>query len=192
MKAVRKPLLILGLVVGIVGLFCLTRSARPQEKTREPGQVYVDENGQSQIVGQPLLAEQVSLAGIIANRLKYDGKEVMTQGFLVYAFERMAIYVSREDALNGLSYNGVWLDGFNLRGPVEERRDILHKSHMHYVTVVGTFHKVGNAHLGHHFGGGLSDLIICGVERKVDDIPPLWAGYEQSKRGSDTKPRKSP
>jgi hypothetical protein len=192
MKLICRRLAFCIAVVGVLGGLYIANNVRLQERPRAKGQSYFDENGQAQVEGEPPQREKVSLSGLIANRAKYDGRPVETQGCLVYAFEHMALYVSREDAFNGLSYNGAWIDGFNDREWNEENKQLLLKSHLQYVTVTGTFHRVGHAHLGHHYGGALSNLLICGIERKVSDIPPLWAATGSSAQRATGKPEKSP
>ena len=143
----------------------------PQEKPKA-GDVYLDENEEPQIVGRPLNPERVSMVRLIANREQYDGKRIVTQGFFVYAYENMGLYLSREDAFNGLSHNGFVFDG-SLRSsePNEDPRTVVYDSHLHYVTVAGTFHKLGRGHLDAYFAGTLSDLIVYRVDAKSRGTP---------------------
>jgi hypothetical protein len=160
-------------VLALVGISWLAVTARSQEK-REPGTLYVDENGEPRIVGQPPGPEHVSLLRLIANRERYDGKEVITQGFCVRSYENTGLYLSREDAFHDLTLNGLVLDGgVGSDVPGEDPRITLKRTHLQYVTIAGRFHKLGIGHLHSFYGGALTDLVLYNVRRTFDDIPPL-------------------
>jgi hypothetical protein len=151
----------------------LALTARSQDK-RPPGTYYLDENEEMQVVGQPPRPQHVSLLRLIANRERYDGKEVITQGFCVQSYENMGLYLSREDAFYDLTLNGLVLRE-SVRSDVsgEAPTITLKKTHLHYVTVAGIFHKLGMGHLHSFYGGALTDVVLYDVHRKFDDIPPL-------------------
>ena len=160
-------------VVGLLGASWLATRAMSQ-RTPEAGTLYVDENEEPQIAGQPLNPERVSLVRLIAERERYDGKEVVTQGFLVWACECQALFLSREDAFYGLSHNGLVLDGtVRSSDAKEDLRTVLKRSHLQYVTLSGTFHKQARGHLGAYYAGKLTDLLIHRIERKKEEIPFL-------------------
>ena len=160
-------------VLALVGISWLAVTARSQEK-REPGTLYIDENGEPRIVGQPPPPERVSLVRLIAEPERYDGKRVATQGFFVFAYEHEALYISREDAFFGLHYNGLVLDGSVHSSEAKEGpRATVKKCHLQYLTLEGTFHKLGRGHLNAYYAGALKDLVIVRIEHRFDDIPPL-------------------
>jgi hypothetical protein len=99
---------------------------------------------------------------------------VTTQGFFVFACEDEALYISREDAFHGLGYNGLVLDGsVHSSDGKEDSRATVKECHLQYVTLEGTFHKLGRGHLHAYYAGALRDLTIIRIHRKFDDIPPL-------------------
>lgn len=53
--------------------------------------------------------EVVSLVRIIANPELYDGKQVVTQGYLDRRFEESCLYVGKEDWANGMYLNALWV-----------------------------------------------------------------------------------
>jgi hypothetical protein len=65
MRLLSRRLLSAVGVLALVGLSWLAVTARSQEK-RAPGTLYVDENGDPQIAGQPPPPERVSLVRLIA------------------------------------------------------------------------------------------------------------------------------
>jgi hypothetical protein len=144
-----------------------------QDKS-DTGALYVDDSGEPQVVGHPLNPERVSLVRLISDGERYDGKEVVTQGFFVYAYEQQALYLSRDDAFHRLGHNGLILDGtLGSSEPKEDARTIIKKSHLRYVTISGTFHRPGRGHLNAYYAGELTDVLIQQVHREIDDIPPL-------------------
>ena len=52
----------------------------------------------------------VSLINLIATPKDFDGKRVRVIGFARLEFEGNAIYLHREDYLQGITKNGLWLD----------------------------------------------------------------------------------
>ena len=54
--------------------------------------------------------EVVSLVRIIANPELYDGKQVVTQGYLDRRFEESYLYVGKEDWANGIYLNALWVE----------------------------------------------------------------------------------
>ena len=54
--------------------------------------------------------EVVSLVRIISNPELYDGKQVVTQGYLDRRFEESYLYVGKEDWANGIYLNALWVE----------------------------------------------------------------------------------
>ena len=171
MRQLGTRVVVVIVVLGVVGASWFGLKALSQEKLKT-GTIYIDENGDFQVAGDPPGPERVSLVRLIADRERYDGRKVETQGFFVWAYEDTSLYLSREDAFNGITHNGLVLDG-TLRSadPDVDARAIRTKSHLQYVTVSGTFHKQGRGHLGLYYAGKLADLVIQRIERKSENIP---------------------
>lgn len=53
--------------------------------------------------------EKVSIIEIIANREKFDGKQIVIKGYLVFDTEKTAIYLSKEDYLYGITKNAIYI-----------------------------------------------------------------------------------
>ena len=101
----------------------------------------------SEARAQPL---DVSLISLIATPKEFDGKQVRVKGFARLEFEGTAIYVHREDYLQGITKNGLWLDvEFNSKksGPSTNNR---------YVIVEGVFSMKNRGHFGLWSGSILS------------------------------------
>jgi hypothetical protein len=58
----------------------------------------------------PLTVIDVSIVELLANPLRYDGKQVQVIGFLRREFEGDAIYLHHEDFEYAISKNAIWLD----------------------------------------------------------------------------------
>jgi hypothetical protein len=160
-------------IVGTVAAMSLTMRAMSQER-REAGSIYIDENGDMQVAGRPPGPERVSLVRLIADPARYDGKEVVTQGLFVWAYENTSLYLSRDDALNNLSYNGLVLAGtVHSSYAGKDLITALKEGHLQYVTIRGTFHKLGRGHLSRYYSGTLTDIEIQQIHRQADKIPLL-------------------
>jgi hypothetical protein len=160
-------------IVATIAASSLTMRAISQER-REAASTYIGENGDRWVAGGPAGAERVSMVRLIADPARYDGKEVVTEGFFVWAYEDRSLYVSRDDALNFLDYNGLVLSG-TVRSSCagKDLRTSLTEGHLHFVTVQGTFHKLGRGHLNSYYSGTLSDIEIRQIHRQADKIPLL-------------------
>ena len=177
MKRITGCPVLLAAIAALSLVACLAVKVLSQGQTTPEARPYIDENGEPQIVGQPLNPERVSLVRLIVNRERYDGKRVETQGFFVWAFEHMVLYISSDDAWHGLSYNGLSVGGSVGSGePGEGPNAVGEKAHLQYVTVVGTFHKLGDGHLNIRYAGGLTDIVVRRVHRKSPAIPAIRSG----------------
>lgn len=106
-----------------------------------------------------MVAEQpldVSLINLIAAPKQFDGKLVRVSGYLNIEFENIELYLHKEDSLQGLTKNGVWLD---LDGEARKKFGSL-KSR--YVFVEGV---VDSTHFGHMGGASATLTKIQRIER---------------------------
>jgi len=87
-------------------------------------------------------AEVVPLVRLLARPEDYDGKRVVVMGFAHYEFEGNGLYPHRDDAENGLYFNGLWLDA---PSPSVANADSLSDQ---YVFIEGTFEAQNRGHLG--------------------------------------------
>ncbi|MFY7867182.1 hypothetical protein, partial [Roseateles sp.] len=88
---------------------------------------------------QPL---DVSLISLIATPKEFDGKRVRVMGFARLEFEGNAIYLHRDDYLQGITKNGLWLDVV----PVSKKSAL--STNNQYVIVEGVFSTKDGGHLG--------------------------------------------
>lgn len=88
---------------------------------------------------QPL---DVSLISLIAKPKEFDGKQVRVIDFARLEFEGNAIYLHREDYLNGITKNGLWLD---VEPPSKKSATRVSDR---YVIVEGVFSMKDRGHLG--------------------------------------------
>lgn len=88
---------------------------------------------------QPL---DVSLISLIARPSEFDGKLVRVIGFARLEFEGNAIYLHREDYLQGITRNGLWLD---VRSASKKSATRVSDG---YVIVEGVFSMKDQGHLG--------------------------------------------
>jgi hypothetical protein len=93
----------------------------------------------AQAPNEPL---HISLVQLIANPEKFDGKLVAVAGFLRLEMEGDALYLSRDDFLNGVTKNAIWID---LTPELVKSRQQLNNR---YVLLMGTFDASGHGHLG--------------------------------------------
>ena len=111
------------------------------------------------------MAEDVSMVQLIATPEKYDGKFVRVFGYLILEFEGDAVYLHREDLVQGLSRNALWVD----RTEAMERDE--KKLSGHYVLIEGIFDAQGHGHMG-LFSGVIKDIT------RVETWPPKPRHYE--------------
>ncbi|RYG97875.1 MAG: hypothetical protein EON58_08680 [Alphaproteobacteria bacterium] len=101
------------------------------------------EDACSRPIGEP---DFISIATLLANPERYEGRPVGVIGFYHSGFEHSAIYLHRDDATQFIPTNGFWLRG---RIPDELRE--------RYVSVSGIFTTKSRGHLGQWPG------TICGA-----------------------------
>jgi hypothetical protein len=97
------------------------------------------------ILGLPLLSfsqqpQDVSIVKLIAAPEQYEGRLVRVSGFLNIEFENVELYLHKEDCVQGLTKNGVWLD------LDRESRTKYSTVNLHYALVEGV---VDSKHFGH-------------------------------------------
>ena len=100
--------------------------------------------------GGPCILYGPSLIELIARPELYDGKRVRVIGFVNFEFEGNALYVSREDWLQNIYRNGVWVEP-RLALPTGIERDTTapeYRPNRRYALLEGTFHGRPNGHLG--------------------------------------------
>ncbi|HYJ07200.1 MAG TPA: hypothetical protein VEX43_18875 [Chthoniobacterales bacterium] len=97
------------------------------------------------------MTQDVSMVQLIATPEKFDGKLVGVLGFLNLEFEGDALYLHREDLLQRLHKNAVWVD----RTEAIERDT--KKLNKHYVLIEGTFDARDHGHMG-LFAGAIKDI----------------------------------
>lgn len=84
----------------------------------------------------------VSLISLIATPKDFDGKRVRVIGFARLEFEGNAIYIHREDYLQGITKNGLWLDV-----ELASKKSVT-EANNRYVLVEGVFSMKDQGHLG--------------------------------------------
>lgn len=104
------------------------------------------------------MAENVSMVQLIATPEKFDGKFVRVIGFLTLEFEGDALYLHREDLVQGLD-NCVWVHRTDV---MERDRKTLNR---HYVVIEGVFDAQDHGHMG-MFGGAIKDIT------RIETWPP--------------------
>lgn len=96
-----------------------------------------------------------SLLELITRPEIYDGRRVRVIGWVDFAFENTALYLSQSDSENGLTRNAVWVDpppGFgNDWGPTRPQPN------RRYVIMEGTFRAKRRGHLN-LFSGALENV----------------------------------
>lgn len=97
-------------------------------------------------------ALEVSIIELIANPVKYDGKQVQIIGFLRLEFEGDAIYLHREDFEHAIDKNGIWIDR-----PRDLSAKQIAEVNNKYVLCEGTFKAANHGHMG-MFSGSLTQL----------------------------------
>lgn len=99
---------------------------------------------------QPL---DVSIVKLIAAPEQYEGKLVRVSGFLNIEFENVELYLHKEDCVQGLTKNGVWLD------LDQQSRTKYSTVNFHYVLIEGV---VDSKHFGHM---GATSATLTKVQR---------------------------
>jgi hypothetical protein len=100
------------------------------------------------------LIETTSLLQILAQPEKYDQKEVQVIAYLHLEFEGDALYLHREDFLNSILGNSIWID---TDGPIEPK-----KLNDKYVIVRGTYDAKARGHMG-LFSGTIKNIKQCDI-----------------------------
>ena len=98
----------------------------------------------------------ISLVQLIANPEKFDGKQVAVAGFLRLEMEGDALYLSRDDFLNGVTKNAIWID---LTPELVKSRQQLNNRD---VLLLGTFDASGHGHMG-LFSGRMTNVSRAAV-----------------------------
>ena len=113
---------------------------------------------------------QISLVQLISNPEKFDGREVMLEGFLRLEFEGNALYIHQEDDSHNLTKSAIWV---NATPEMLKNRDRLDG---HYVLLVGTFNSKQFGHM-RLFAGELDQI-------KRAEIWPSRADYEKLRKSA--------
>lgn len=85
-------------------------------------------------VAQSQEPQNVSMVALLANSQNFDGKLILTQGFLLIKPDMDTLYLHEEDYRHGLDKNAFVLD------IPEKQRSKLKKLNLKYVLIVGTMH----------------------------------------------------
>lgn len=91
----------------------------------------------------------VSLAALLANPERYEGRSVAVIGFLHQSLEHSAIYSHREDYVQTITPNGLWVSGATIPEALNDR----------YARVEGIFTTTETGHLNQWSGA------ICNIGR---------------------------
>lgn len=97
----------------------------------------------------------VSLINLIATPDKYDGKVIRVIGVSNIEFEGTAIFLSKEDFLNMVTKNALWMS-FNEKA-IDQSGKELSKYNGKYVLVEGVFRKNHHGHMG-LFSGTIENI----------------------------------
>ncbi|MDM5181784.1 hypothetical protein PO883_31895 [Massilia sp. DJPM01] len=103
---------------------------------------------------------EVSIVQLIAASERFDGKLVSVVGFFQNEMEATAIYLHREDAVQGIRKNGVWVE---LTPPQIQLASRLNNG---YVKIEGVFSASDHGHFGLWSGS------INGVKIISGRVPP--------------------
>lgn len=121
------------------------------------------------------MAEDVSMVQLIATPEKFDGKFVRVFGFLWLEFEADSLYLHREDLVQGLTRNGVWVH----RTEAIERDG--KKLNRHYVLIEGVFDAQDHGHMG-LWGGAIKNIT------RIETWPPKPLHFKDLTRRSPLLP----
>lgn len=80
--------------------------------------------------------ERVSLIALLANPSAYDGRIIQVSGFFVFEEENHALYLSPDDANNGITNGGIEINTYQSRFPPNAPLRFNRK----YVNLTGEFH----------------------------------------------------
>jgi hypothetical protein len=97
-------------------------------------------------------AQDVSLVQLIANPQLWDGRRVRLIGFLRLEFEGNALYLHKEDYLNRISNDAIWIDRPQDLGSTQQKT-----IDNHYVICEGTFRAKNHGHMG-MFSGTINNI----------------------------------
>ncbi|WCJ60980.1 hypothetical protein NXS98_07635 [Fontisphaera persica] len=92
--------------------------------------------------------EYVSMIDVIANKSNYHNRSIVIKGYFKIRGETCAIFLSRDDALNGVTKNAIW---FDIDSSTVSGKDII-KYEGKYVMVAGIYTTNRNGHLGLYSG----------------------------------------
>jgi hypothetical protein len=127
-----------------------------------------------------------SLVQVLSNPGRYDGREVVVQGFLTVEFEGTAIYLSEDDARFGVRRNGFYV---SLKGNTLglNEKEIAGRFDRRYVWLAGKFNKDNRGHMDAWQGtiGEVSQLepLVCRWSRKECGSPIGHSGVPAESRG---------
>jgi hypothetical protein len=126
-----------------------------------PGQTKKDTVDETEMAAINLLNEEyidVSLIKLIATPEKYHGKRIQVKGYLKIQFEGNAIYLHKEDRVQGFSKNAFWVEFSD-----KLTKKIKPKNYSdQYVIILGTFNMNSLGHMG-LFSGTFEDIIRLDV-----------------------------
>jgi hypothetical protein len=94
--------------------------------------------------------QRISIAALVANPERFEGKPVFVIGYYRSGFEHSAVYLHQEDAAHSITANGLWLQA-----------DVPNDLRNGYIGVDGIFTGLARGHLGQWSG------TLCGVSRVV-------------------------
>ena len=97
----------------------------------------------------------ISLINLIASPNDYHGKKVRVIGVSIIEFEGDSLYLSREQVLNGVTKNAVWITpNYEVLGTTEKK---LAENNGGYSLVEGIFNKDNHGHMG-LFSGSIDNI----------------------------------
>lgn len=97
----------------------------------------------------------VSLINLIASPDDFHSKKVRVIGVSVIEFEGNSLYLGRDDILNGVTKNSVWLSP-NFKA-LEKKEENLAENNGQYALVEGIFNKNNLGHMG-LFSGAIENV----------------------------------
>ncbi|MGV3617246.1 MAG: hypothetical protein ACO1SV_18115 [Fimbriimonas sp.] len=92
------------------------------------------------------------MIALIANPKAWHGKYVRLIGYAHLEFEGRGLYIHRQDQLNAISKNGLWLNGLSKGAKLEGKPSV-----DQYVIVEGRFSATDRGHLG-GWSGAIVDI----------------------------------
>lgn len=110
--------------------------------------------------------EKVSIIEVIANLKKFDGKQIVLKGYLVFDSEKTAIYLSKEDYLYGITKNAIYIyRGSNFSNELESSGKWKGQG---YAQVEGIFSTALNGHNENYSGSLIEFLDFNFIDYKTD------------------------